>query len=98
VFGSVTNANERGAYKPAWVDTKTIIGVPHDMPIVGYGGNTVNVLRLFTARSSDEFDIGIFNAGDYIAAVQHKTKSEAITKILYSSHLADPGLELRLLQ
>ena len=37
------------------------------MPIVGYGGRTVNVLRLFTARSSDEFDIGIFNAGDYIA-------------------------------
>src|SRR5262245_21038847 len=46
-----------------WIDPKIIIGVPHDMPIVGYGGKTVNVLRLFSARSSAEFDIGIFNAG-----------------------------------
>src|SRR5437763_3865292 len=68
------------------------------MPIVGYGGRTVNVLRLFTARSSDEFDIGIFNAGDYIAAVQHKINTEAISKILYPSDVIDRGRELRLLQ
>ena len=83
VFGSVANAK--------WVDAKIIIGVPHDMPIVGYGGQTVNVLRLFTARSSDEFDIGIFNAGDYIAAVQHKINTEAISKILYPSDLVASG-------
>src|SRR5437762_7308852 len=81
-----------------WVDPKIIIGVPHDMPIVGYGGKTVNVLRLFTARSSDEFDIGIFNAGDYIAAVQHKINTEAISKILYPSDMVASGRELRLLQ
>ena len=68
------------------------------MPIVGYGGVTVNVLRLFTARSSDEFDIGIFNAGDYIAAVQHQINSEAISKILYPSDAVQSGRELRLLQ
>ena len=77
---------------------KVIIGVPHDMPIVGYGGTTVNVLRLFTARSSDEFDIGIFNAGDYISAVQHKIDTETISKILYPSDSVDRGRELRLLQ
>jgi starch phosphorylase len=92
VYGSVN------PYKPAWNDPKYIIGVPHDMPIVGYGGKTVNVLRLFSARSSDDFDIGIFNAGDYIAAVQHKINTEAISKILYPSDVLDRGRELRLLQ
>ncbi|HEY8133756.1 MAG TPA: glycogen/starch/alpha-glucan phosphorylase [Thermoanaerobaculia bacterium] len=90
VFGSVTNMK--------WVDAKVIIGVPHDMPIAGYSGKTVNVLRLFSARSSDEFDIGIFNAGDYISAVQHKINTEAISKILYPSDMVASGRELRLLQ
>ena len=92
VYGSVN------ALKPAWIDPKFIIGVPHDMPIVGYGGKTVNVLRLYSARSSDEFDVGIFNAGDYISAVQDKINTEAISKILYPSDSVDRGRELRLLQ
>ncbi|HEY8184175.1 MAG TPA: glycogen/starch/alpha-glucan family phosphorylase, partial [Thermoanaerobaculia bacterium] len=90
VFGALADTK--------WVDAKIMIGVPHDMPIVGYGGKTVNVLRLFSARSSDEFDIGIFNAGDYIAAVQHKINTEAISKILYPSDMVASGRELRLLQ
>jgi glycogen phosphorylase len=98
VYGSIAHKTVSGVYKPSWVDYKVIIGVPHDMPIVGYGGQTVNVLRLFTAQSSDEFDIGIFNAGDYIAAVQHKINTEAISKILYPSDSVDRGRELRLLQ
>jgi starch phosphorylase len=98
VYGHLAHTSERGAYKPSWVDAKIIVGVPHDMPIAGYGGKTVNVLRLFSARSSDEFDIGIFNAGDYIAAVQHKINTEAISKILYPSDMVASGRELRLLQ
>ncbi len=98
VYGAIAHTTVDGVYKPSWVDYKTIVGVPHDMPIVGYGGQTVNVLRLYTARSSDEFDIGIFNSGDYIAAVQHKINTEAISKILYPSDLVDRGRELRLLQ
>ena len=98
VYGSLAHNTQRGAYQPAWVDARILIGVPHDMPIVGYGGATVNVLRLFTARSSDEFDIGIFNAGDYIAAVQHQINTEAISKILYPSDAVQSGRELRLLQ
>jgi starch phosphorylase len=98
VYGSIAHTSAGGVYRPSWVDYKVIIGVPHDMPIVGYGGDTVNVLRLFSARSSDDFDIGIFNAGDYISAVQHKINTEAITKILYPSDSVDRGRELRLLQ
>jgi starch phosphorylase len=98
IYGAIRHRTIGGVYKPAWIDYKVIVGVPHDMPIVGYGGETVNVLRLFTARSSDEFDIGIFNSGDYIAAVQHKINTEAISKILYPSDLVSRGRELRLLQ
>ena len=90
IYGSVSGTK--------WIDPKVIIGVPHDMPIVGHGGKTVNVLRLFSARSSAEFDIGIFNAGDYISAVQHKINTEAISKILYPSDMVASGRELRLLQ
>jgi starch phosphorylase len=98
IYGAISHRTIGGVYKPSWVDYKTIVGVPHDMPIAGYGGQTVNVLRLYTARSSDEFDIGIFNSGDYISAVQHKINTEAISKILYPSDLVDRGRELRLLQ
>src|SRR5205085_6415258 len=90
--------DSRGAYTPQWVDFKVLTGVPHDMPIVGYGGKTVNVLRLYSARASDEFDIEIFNAGDYIKAVQHKISTEAISKILYPSDAVQSGRELRLQQ
>src|SRR5436305_1066246 len=98
VYGAIAHTTGDGVSQPSWVDFKVIVGVPYDMPIAGYGGDTVNVLRLFTARSSDEFDIGIFNSGDYIAAVQHKINTEAITKILYPSDSVDRGRELRLLQ
>jgi glycogen phosphorylase len=99
VYGRISHEYDRGgAYSPRWVDYQVIVGVPHDMPIVGYGGKTVNVLRLYSARASDEFDITIFNAGDYINAVQHKIQTEAISKILYPSDQVQSGRELRLLQ
>jgi starch phosphorylase len=99
VYGTIAHKYDKsGAYVPEWVEAKELIGIPHDMPIVGYGGKTVNVLRLFTARASDEFDIGIFNSGDYIRAVQQKISTEAISKILYPSDAVASGRELRLLQ
>ncbi|GIX47350.1 MAG: hypothetical protein KatS3mg131_1561 [Candidatus Tectimicrobiota bacterium] len=81
-----------------WVDYDTVIGVPYDLPIVGYGGHTVNVLRLFTAKASHEFDMQVFNRGDYLRAVERKVASELISKVLYPSDAVDAGRELRLLQ
>ncbi|MDM8545573.1 glycogen/starch/alpha-glucan phosphorylase [Candidatus Venteria ishoeyi] len=81
-----------------WVDWQTIVGVPFDIPVVGYGGRTVNYLRLYSARSSNEFDIQIFNGGDYIKAVEEKIYSEKITKVLYPSDSCWGGKELRLIQ
>lgn len=98
VYGTIDQTSEGGVYSPKWVDFKIILGLPHDMPIVGYGGRTVNVLRLFSARASDEFDIGIFNSGDYIRAVHEKITGESISKVLYPSDVVAAGKELRLLQ
>ena len=99
VYGRIEHIRGRdGTYSPLWTDWRVLIGVPYDFPIVGYGGRTVNYLRLYAARSSDEFDIGIFNEGDYIRAVNAKINSESISKILYPSDDTDAGKELRLLQ
>jgi starch phosphorylase len=81
-----------------WMDWKILVGVPHDFPIVGYGGRTVNYLRLYSARSSADFDMQIFNTGDYIKAVEQKIASETITKVLYPSDSVVAGQELRLVQ
>jgi glycogen phosphorylase len=85
-------------YNPLWLDWKVLIGVPHDFPIVGYGGRTVNCLRLYSARSSQDFDMEIFNLGDYIRAVEQKIASETVSKVLYPSDAMASGRELRLLQ
>ena len=62
------------------------------------GCATVNVLRLYTAQPSDEFDMAIFNSGDYIKAVERKVVSETISKVLYPSDVVRHGRELRLMQ
>jgi starch phosphorylase len=99
VYGRVDHAmDDDGRYSPMWVDWKVIIGMPYDIPVAGFGGHTVNYLRLFTARSSGEFDMKIFNKGDYIHAVEQKISSETISKVLYPSDSIEAGRELRLLQ
>ena len=81
-----------------WIDQKLVLGMPSDMPVAGYGGRTVNYLRLFTAHASEEFDIQIFNRGDYIRAVEQKIAGENISRVLYPSDQVKSGKELRLLQ
>lgn len=99
VYGQVERTEDRqGQYNPMWMDWRLIVGVPHDLLISGYGGRTVHTLRLFSARSSTEFDIRIFNEGDYIRAVQQKIESETLSKVLYPPDETPSGKELRLLQ
>ena len=99
VYGRIEHRIDRdGEYKPTWVDWRMLSGVPYDLPIVGYGGRTVNYVRLYSARSSSEFDMQIFNAGDYMKAVEQKMVSETISKVLYPSDSVQAGRELRLLQ
>jgi len=98
VYGCVEAREENGRFTPVWRDAKHLIGVPHDMPIVGYGGHTVNFLRLYTARSAQELDMQVFNEGDYQRAVNDQIATETISKVLYPSDIQAAGKELRLLQ
>nr|HDM58810.1 glycogen/starch/alpha-glucan family phosphorylase [Bacillota bacterium] len=99
VYGRVENYQAKdGADNPMWLEWQLIIGVPYDMPIAGYGGNTVNCLRLYSARASQEFDMEIFNDGDYFKAVEQKIGSETVSKVLYPSDARAEGRELRLIQ
>ncbi|HZT43716.1 MAG TPA: glycogen/starch/alpha-glucan phosphorylase [Chthonomonadaceae bacterium] len=99
VYGRIEHSvDRRGEYNPLWLDWKLLVGVPRDIPIVGYGGRTINVLRLYSARSSQDFDMQIFNTGDYLRAVEQKIASETVSKVLYPSDTIEAGRELRLLQ
>jgi starch phosphorylase len=99
VYGDIIHGTDRsGRYNPMWMNWKVIIGIPHDMPICGYGGETVNSLRLYAARASSEFDMEIFNEGDYFRAVEQKIAAETVSKVLYPSDMIASGRELRLIQ
>lgn len=99
LYGRIEHGVDRhGGYNPMWMDWKVLIGTPYDMLIPGYGGRTVNTLRLFSARSSHDFDMAIFNVGDYFRAVEQKIASETISKVLYPSDAPVAGQELRLIQ
>ncbi|MGH2585162.1 MAG: glycogen/starch/alpha-glucan phosphorylase [Dehalococcoidia bacterium] len=98
IRGRVVGQGGGHDYDPMWMEWQALVGVPYDLPIAGYGGHTVNRLRLYAARASDEFDIRIFNQGDYTRAVEGKVRSETISKILYPSDSGRSGQELRLTQ
>jgi starch phosphorylase len=98
-YGSVERGSGRnGTPLSRWVGGKTVLGVPYDMPIAGYGVTTVNTLRLWQARASEEFDLRLFNAGDYERSVVEKNESEVISKVLYPNDQNQAGKELRLRQ
>ena len=91
-FGRVehhTSADGRSVAR--WVARKTVVGVPFDTPIAGFGNNTVNTLRLWQARASEEFDLRLFNAGDYERSVVEKNDSEVISKVLYPNDAFQAG-------
>ncbi|HLI04491.1 MAG TPA: glycogen/starch/alpha-glucan phosphorylase, partial [Terracidiphilus sp.] len=99
LYGKVEGPREvEHSLEQVWLGAKIVVGIPTDMPIVGYLGQTVNWLRLFTARASEDFDIEIFNRGDYIRAVEQKIQSENISRVLYPSDSVMSGKELRLVQ
>jgi len=98
-YGRVEYFNDvDGKLRKRWVDTEEIVAVGYDTPIPGYRNNTVNNLRLWSAKASREFDLNYFNDGDYIKAVSAKSVSENITKVLYPNDNMFEGKELRLKQ
>jgi starch phosphorylase len=89
---------DNGVARYDWVDTEDVWAMAYDMPVIGYRNDTVNSLRLWAAKSSREFDLTQFNAGNYVRAVEQKNQTENISKVLYPPDDQYAGKELRLKQ
>jgi glycogen phosphorylase len=76
----------------------TLIGVPYDRPVVGYGGMTVNTLRLWSATAAHSFNFQEFSGGDFVAAIAEGLNAESLTRVLYPDDHTPQGRELRLMQ
>jgi len=99
-FGGRTEQylDDEGVFRIRWIPGQTIIGEPYHTMVPGFDTGTVNMLRLWRARASEEFDLQLFDEGDYIHAVEQKTYSENISKVLYPNDNTPQGRELRLKQ
>ena len=90
--------DEAGTYRVDWLGTQDVWAMAYDTPVAGFQNGTVNTLRLWAAKSSREFDLSRFNSGEYARAVEDKTASENISKVLYPADDQSAGRELRLKQ
>ncbi|MEM9604145.1 MAG: glycogen/starch/alpha-glucan phosphorylase [Pseudomonadota bacterium] len=90
--------DDLGRPHKVWHPGLVIRGVPWDVPVVGYGGKTVNVLRLWESRASQHFDWDAFNAGAYADAQAEQTRASTVSKVLYPNDETEAGKELRLIQ
>ncbi len=99
-FGGRTESyrDEHGHYRVRWIPAEHAIGVPHDVPVLGYRVNTCDRLRLWRADATESFDFYAFNIGDYYGAVEEKVGSETLSKVLYPNDGTDEGRRLRLKQ
>lgn len=99
-FGGSVEAIQRpnGTVNHVWKPQETIDAVAYDIPIVGWRGDHVNTLRLWSARAADPLRLDVFNQGDYVGAYADQVRAEAISKVLYPSDITPAGEELRLRQ
>jgi len=98
-YGRVAvNQTQDGKPRFEWVDTQDVMAMPYDTPVPGYANNTVNSLRLWAARATNDFDLSFFNSGDYVSAVENKNQNENISRVLYPNDNFVKGKELRLKQ
>jgi starch phosphorylase len=75
-----------------------LLGIPYDRPVVGFGGRTINTLRLWKAGTPSEFDFGEFSGGDFFGAVSDRVLAETLTRVLYPDDSTPRGQSLRFLQ
>lgn len=87
-----------GKFRMEWVDGDEVMAMAYDYPVPGFRNNTVNTLRLWSAKSTREFNLDYFNSGDYVKAMESKSNSESISKVLYPNDTSLAGKELRLKQ
>lgn len=98
-FGRTESYNDKeGNTRFRWVDTYDVIALPYDTPVVGYGNDVANTLRLWSAKPITEFDFDNFQKGNYVKAVESQAIAGAISKVLYPNDAFYAGRELRLKQ
>lgn len=99
-FGGYTERyhDDQGRLRVRWIGTQKVMGEPYHTLVPGYETKTINMLRLWRARATKEFDFQLFDVGDYAQAVAQKTSSENISKVLYPNDNTLQGKELRLKQ
>jgi starch phosphorylase len=76
----------------------TLVGIPYDRPVVGYGGQTINTLRLWAAATPDYFDFQEFSRGDFVGALAERLAAETVTRVLYPDDSTTQGQGLRFIQ
>jgi len=87
-----------GALRPIFGRPSTLLGVPFDRPVIGYGGKTINTLRLWAASTPDYFDFQQFSRGDFVGALAETLTAESLTRVLYPDDSTSMGQGLRFLQ
>lgn len=99
-FGGHTEQtrDKSGRLHVTWKPSEEVMGEPYHLLVPGYKTTTVNFLRLWRARATKEFDLRLFDIGDYQQAVEDKVRSETISKVLYPNDNTPQGRELRLRQ
>ncbi len=90
--------DDDGNVRHHWIETEDVMAMAYDIPIPGYGVDTVNNTRLWAAKATRDFDLKYFNEGNYTKAVEDKNSSENLSKVLYPNDVTEMGKELRLKQ
>jgi starch phosphorylase len=97
-YGHVVKYDTDAGQTQHWTDAEHVVAMAFDMPVPGFGGETVNSLRLWSAKAAREFDLTHFNDGNYEKSVQERNDTENISKVLYPNDTSVLGKELRLKQ
>ncbi len=96
--GKVNTEMTENGLRVNYTDTTNVVGIPYDVPIVGYDAKIVNTLRLWSARAERDLDMPSFSGGDYLQAVEEKALAEVLSKVLYPEDNHQEGKALRLRQ
>jgi starch phosphorylase len=87
-----------GELKPVFGRPSSLLAIPFDRPVIGYGGKTINTLRLWAASTPDYFDFHQFSRGDFVGALAETLTAESLTRVLYPDDSTTMGQGLRFLQ
>jgi len=97
-YGQVVPVSDEHGVRHHWCKAQHVVAMAYDVPVPGYGTDTVNNLRLWSAKATKDFDLHQFNDGNYEQSVEERTDSETISKVLYPNDASASGRELRLKQ